>query len=100
MRIKVNINEPSESKNVAELQPWIESHADNVEDYFVVAAPHRECFIFHFVYTTVLGCHRLFIYDPINEILVDFFAEDFTDIGRWIFKRCDDYFGCDYEILM
>lgn len=100
MRIKVNINEPNEAQNMDTLQTWVEEHPDNQEDLFVACTPNRESLVFQFVYTTVLGCHRLFIYDPINDELTYFFAEDFTDIGRWIFESCNKHFGCDYEILM
>lgn len=100
MRIKVNINEPKEAKNTTELQTWIENHSDGQADFFVAAKPHRESLAFQFVYDWMLGCHRFFIYDPIGDELLSFYAEDFTDIGKWIFKRCDEYFGSNYEILM
>lgn len=102
MRIKVNINEPNEAQNMAALQTWIEAHHDGATDFFIAANPRHDnnALIFHFVYDWILGCHRFFIYDPISDELLSFFAEDFTDIGKWVFKRCDEYFGEDYEILI
>lgn len=102
MRIKVNINEPNEAQNMAALQTWIEEHPDGKSNFFVAASPQHKNYtlVFHFEYNWMLGCHRLFILDPISEELLSFFAEDFTDIGKWIFKRCDEYFGANYEILM
>lgn len=99
MRIKVNINEPNNTQNMATLQTWIESHADGVEDFFMAGTPHCEGLVFQFVYAEMLGCHRLFIYNPIDDALIDFFAEDFTDIGKWIFDECAKFFSCDYDII-
>lgn len=81
-------------------QLWIEKHADGVKDFFMAGAPHREGLVFQFMYADMLDCHRLFVYDPIGDVLMDFFAGDFTDFEQWIFTRLDEYFGCDYEILM
>lgn len=102
MRIKVNINEPNEAQNIGTLQTWVEEHADGNRDFFVAVNPNHEnnALVFHFVYDWMLGCHRFFIYDPINDELLSFFAEDFTDIGQWIFNRCDNYFGEDYYIML
>ena len=99
MRIKVDINNPNDALNMAALQTWMEGHKDGENDFFVAAQPHTESLAFQFVYNWMLGCHRLFILDPISDELLSFFAEDFTDIGKWIFKRCDEYFGRDYDII-
>lgn len=101
MRINVKTNEPNKVQNMGTLQTWIEAHPDEQIDFFAACqAKKTESLVFEFVYTTVLGCNRLFIYDPIDEELLSFFAEDFTDIGNWIFKRCDEYFGGDYTIML
>ena len=102
MRIKVDINNPNDAQNMAALQTWVEEHADGQRDFFVAVNPFDDnnSIVFHFEYNWMLGCHRFFILDPISDELLSFFAEDFTDIGKWIFKRCDEYFGSGYEILM
>ncbi len=102
MRIKVNINEPNDAQNMAALQTWIEEHEDGHKDFFIAINPQNDnnTIVFHFEYNWMLNCHRLFILDPISDELLSFFAEDFTDIGKWIFKRCDEYFCGDYDILM
>lgn len=100
MRINVNINEPKKTQDMAILQTWIEQHKDGEQSYFVAVKLKDEALVFEFTYDWVLGCHRFFIYDPIDDTILSFFAEDFTDIGNWIFKRCDEHFGSDYTIIM
>lgn len=100
MRIKVNINEPNEGQNAAALQAWMEGHSDGQRGSFKAVCANKECLTFEFSYDWMLGCHRLFILDPTDGELLSFFAEDFTDAGKWIFEGCDEYFGCDYEIQM
>lgn len=100
MRINVKINEPNDVQNTGTLQTWMEEHVDGQQDFFATVCSHMESLVFDFVYQDILGCHRLFIYDPISDELLSFFAEDFTDIGKWIFKRCDEYFGRDYTIML
>lgn len=101
MRIKLDISKTRDVQ-LAALQVWVESHADGNKDFFIAINPtiDNDVLVFQFEYNWMLGCHRLFILDPISDELLSFFAEDFTDIGRWIFKRCDEHFVSDYEILM
>lgn len=100
MRIKVNINEPDEVQDMATLQTWVEEHKDGERDFLTAVCPSRGALILEFSYDWVIGCHRFFIFDPISDELLSFFAEDFTDIGKWIFQRCNEYFGMDYTIVL
>lgn len=101
MRIKVDINNPNDAQNMAALQTWIEGHADGQSNFFVAVnlLHDNNSIVFRFEYNWMLGCHRLFILDPIDDELLSFYVDDFTDTGKWIFKRCDEYFGGDYDIL-
>ena len=100
MRINVKTNEPNEAQNMAKLQMWVEGHKDGERDFLTAVCPSRGALIFEFAYDWVIGCHRFFILDPISDELLSFFAEDFTDIGNWIFKRCNEYFGMYYTIVL
>ncbi|MBD5381913.1 hypothetical protein [Clavibacter sp.] len=50
MRIKVNINNPKEERDMESFQLWIEKHADGVKDFFMAGAPHREGLVFQFIF--------------------------------------------------
>ena len=100
MRINVKTHEPNEAQNMAKLQTWVEGHKDGERDFLTAVCPSRGALIFEFAYDWVIGCHRFFILDPISDELLSFFAEDFTDIGNWIFKRCNEYFGMYYTIVL
>lgn len=100
MRISINLFTPVDAKAEGTLQTWVESHKDGQNDYFVVVSGKQGAIVFEFEYGWMLGCHRLFLLDPTNDELLMFFAEDFTDIGKWIFNRCSEYFGNEYDILM
>lgn len=100
MRINVKTHKPNEAQNMAKLQTWVEGHKDGERDFLTAVCPSRGALIFEFAYDWVIGCHRFFILDPISDELLSFFAEDFTDIGNWIFKRCNEYFGMYYTIVL
>lgn len=100
MRINVKTNEPNEAQNMATLQTWVEEHKDGEQDFLIAVNPIRGALILEFAYDWVIGCHRFFILDPISDEILSFFAEDFTDIGNWIFKRCHEYFGGYYTIML
>lgn len=102
MRIKINRAGVVSGDDFGTLQTWVEEHPDNVADSFIAtSADHNDTPIcFQFQYGCMLGCHRLFMYDPINDTIISFFAEDFTDIGKWVFDTCYKAFPRGYEIYL
>ena len=102
MRIKIKQDGVVSGDAFATLQTWVEEHPDDVADSFIAtSADHHEIPIcFQFQYGWMLGCHRLFMYDPISDDITSFFAEDFTDIGKWVFNTCYKAFPRGYEIYL
>lgn len=100
MRMAINTKNvyDEKSKEFNTLGTFMESHGDNEIGHFYVYDYIGDLKVFRFQYSYMIGYHRLFIEDPYSDDLLSFFAEDFTDIGNWIFKRIKDHFPDDYDV--